>query len=46
MLPLDIASKFSILYGVSISYVLGVNSIKHNDMNGFKIDYTFLKKSK
>ena len=44
MLPLDIASKLSILYGVSISYVLGVNSIKHNDMNGFKIDYTFLKK--
>ena len=41
--PLDAVNKLSILYGVSLAYVLGITSIRESNRKKVYIDYSYLK---
>lgn len=43
ILPLDIANKLAILYNVSLSYILGLNTIKKEKSDIRMIDYIYMR---
>lgn len=44
IIPLDIASKLAILYGVPLSFILGVGTIHSINKEIKQIDYEYMKK--
>ena len=43
ILPLDIANKLAMLYNVSLSYILGLNTIKKEKSDIRMIDYIYMR---